>query len=718
MTRIGDTGAAVFARRLASVIALAACSSSSDPAEIRISEVMYHPVAERAYDDVHEFVELANLGTGEVSLAGWRLVADHVDFALPEVSIAPGGYLVVARSAAGIAAVWNLDPASVAGDYAGNLDNGKDDVRVFDPDGEIVDRVAYEDTIPWPIAADALGAGAAWLPPSMLPLEAHENRGISLERVSLAHDGNDPANWVASPLDGATPGRANAGAAAEPPPLVIGMERRGADIVAVTSNHPGIAGVEVEWFVDDVTITGEPTTRTALAGGELGRWSATLPAFPDHAIVRYRFLIDGAVVSPRASDPFAWHAFAQVPPVATATRVYSLYIAPAEWGRLWTNLQGGRDSGCTLNPTWDDEVPAVLVIDGEVFDITARYQGSRYNRTNGPALPAWPYAGPAAGPNPPRALSWHFSFPRYHRLKGRDSVTLNKNFQGCPGYSAGAGFALWGKAGLPAPEVDYAQLHINGGYYHYMVDIEPPGAAMMERYGPVGRLYKAAGHVADGGALGPADERPLAAACGLTREQRYELAYDEHSHDWESHAALIALTDDLATARAGGVPAMRQFFADRFDLDAMLDHMAIMNWAVPFDDMWQNHFLYQRRDGKWIVFAWDLDLNFGGWKGAGASLYIGEEGDPDNRSGWWNVMKDCFIKAYRAELGARMRTHVSGILAPAAVAAEVDKVTGKANPAEAMAAPVGLGCSFPDAAAAFKQFAVDRKAVVEQRTPP
>ena len=108
----------------------------------------------------------------------------------------------------------------------------------------------------------------------------------------------------------------------------------------------------------------------------------------------------------------------------------------------------------------------------------------------------------------------------------------------------------------------------------------------------------------------------------------------------------------------------------------------------------------------------------GGWKGANSSLYIGEEGDPDNRSGWWNVMKDSFIKAYRAELGARMRKHVSGILAPAEVAAEVDKVTAKANPTEAMAAPVGLGCSFPGAADSFKQFAIDRKAAVEQRTPP
>ena len=58
--------------------------------------------------------------------------------------------------------------------------------------------------------------------------------------------------------------------------------------------------------------------------------------------------------------------------------------------------------------------------------------------------------------------------------------------------------------------------------------------------------------------------------------------------------------------------------------------------------MFQNHFLYQRRsDGKWMAAPWDLDLNFGGWKGANASLYIGEQNDPDNRSGWWNFLKEC-----------------------------------------------------------------------------
>jgi hypothetical protein len=452
-------------------------------------------------------------------------------------------------------------------------------------------------------------------------------------------------------------------------------------------------------------------------------YTLALPAFTPTSIVRYRVSLDHGgdaapeVISPRPTDPYAWHAFAVVAPVATTSTLYQVFISPAAWGGMWTPLAGGRDSGCTVNTHWNDEVPAVLVKDGEVYDVLARYQGSRYNRTNGPGLPAWPYPGPSAGPNPPRALSWHLSLPRYHTLAGRSTIVLNKNVQGCPGYDAAVGFRLFRLAGIPAPETNYARLQINGGYYHYMLEIERPGEEMLSRWGPVGRLYKSVGWNGDG-AYGWGDERTLAPMCSLTAAQRYELTYDEKTHEWATHDDLIALLDGLATARAAGVPALRAFFADNFDLPLLLDEQAIMNWAVPFDDMFQNHFLYHRRDGKWVLMPWDLDLNFGSWKGASASLWIGEQGDVDNRSGWWNYLKDGFIKAYRPELGARMRELAnSGILTPASIATIVDEVTAGANPAEAARSPVGLGCDFAARATSFKKFAIDRQAVINARIP-
>jgi hypothetical protein len=702
----------------------AAVDSRALDVELRISEILYHPVAEDAFEDRHEWIELANVGRDPVTLAGWAVHAEEVSFELAAgTTIAPGGYLVVARDRARVAALWGLDPAIVVGDFAGNLDNGDDDVRLVDPTGLVRDRVQYKDQLPWPIAADALGAGEKWLAPALLPLAAHRYKGHSLERVDLARPADEVANWVPSPLDGATPGRANAGAATTLPIIALAVTRTAGGVEVELSADPAPATVDLEWFVDDLARTDEPREHLAMTAAGERRYAVTLPPFPANTIVRYRVGLDHGgdalpeVISPRATDPYAWHALAVVPAVATTTRLYQLYIAPAAWGAMWTVLAGGRDSGCTVNARWNDEVPAVLVHGGEVYDVFARYQGSRYNRTNGPTLPAWPYPGPSAGPNPPRALSWHLSLPRYHTLGGRSTIVLNKNRQGCPGYDAAVGFRLFRELGIPAPETKFARMQINGGYYHYMLELERPGEEMMKKWGEVGRLYKSVGQNGDG-AYGWGDERTLAPSCSLTSTQRYELTYDEKTHEWATHDDLIELIDALAVARAAGVPAMRQFFADHFDLPKLLDEQAIMQWSVPFDDMFQNHFLYHRRDGRWILMPWDLDLNFGSWKGASASLWVGEQGDPDNRSGWWNLLKDAFIKAYRVELGARMRELVNtGVLAPARVAAIVDEVTATANPAEAAMSPVGLGCSFPGRAASFKQFAIDRAAVINARIP-
>lgn len=735
-------GPRVAPRELCTLVALvAACSGSpgGDPAidaaadgpppppevELRISEILYHPAAEDAFEDRHEWIELANVGRDPVTLTGWRLAAERVSFDFPAGTvIEPGAFLVVAKDRARVAAVWGLDPATVLGDLEGNLDNGDDIVRLVDPTGLLVERVPYGDALPWPVAPDALGAGEKWLPAAVLPLAAHQYKGHSLERVSYDLPADDVASWVPSPLDGATPGRANAGAAAVAPIIALAVGRNGAAVDVELSAVPAAPAVPVlEWFIDDLTRTGEATTTVELTATGDRTYRATLPAFAANTIVRYRVAIDRGgdalpeVISPRATDPFAWHAFAEVPTIATTTKVYQLFIAPVAWGGMWTSLNGGRDSGCTVNAHWNDEVPAVLVAGGEVYDVLARYQGSRYNRTNGPALPAWPYPGPAAGPNPPRALSWHLSLPRYHRLDGRGTIVLNKNRQGCPGYDAAVGFRLFRELGIPASETNFAKLYINGGYYHYMLELERPGDEMLAKYGDVGRLYKSVGQNGDG-AYGWGDERTLGPLCGLTPTQRYEYTYDEKTHEWATHDDLIALLDELAVARAAGVPAMRQFFADRFDLPKLLDEQAIMQWSVPFDDMFQNHFLYHRRDGKWIVMPWDLDLNFGSWKGASASLWVGEQNDPDNRSGWWNYLKDAFIKSYRTELGARMRELANnGVLSPASIATFVDEVTAGANPTEAAQSPVGLGCSFPSRAASWKQFAVDRKNVINARIP-
>ncbi len=722
-----------------------------------ISEVMYHAAEENSIEDEHEFIEIHNAEPQDVVLTGWR-IAGGTDFAFSAgTTIAAGAYRVVARNPQRLAAVasYGLTAGQLLGGYTRTLDNGGEKIVLIGADGQGVDSMSYDDDFPWPEGADALGADEEWLSPTLLPLSQHRYRGISLERVSFDEAGGEVHNWAPSPLDGATPGKANANAKPVPPAIV-------ADLVAVPATGTGtlirsnqqaqvrarfsppgfVTAAEIEYFIDDVAATNETTTKAPMSDdGAAGNdpvpgddeFSVLLPQRPDNSIVRYRIRANrGAgmeTISPRPSDPRAWHAYFVSPTVNTTTRLYQVIISPANWGTMWSNAQGGRVSGCNARTAWDATVPAVLVHEGRVIDVFARYQGSRYNRTNGPTISSWPYPGPTGGPSPLRALSWRFSLPRYEQIDGQSVITLNKLTQGCPGYEAGVGYRLMARAGVPAPETRYARLHINGGYYHYMIQYERPGEEMMRRYhrereaadpslpreNEVGHLFKSAGCNCDEGPYGWGDARILSAQCGHTALTRYRYTYDRKTHGWDSHEEFASMIEELNALR-GDDESLRLFFEERFDFEILLNYLAIMNYSVPFDDMFQNHFFYQRlSDGKWMILPWDLDLNFGGWKGANASLYVGEQGDPDNRSGWWNYLKDAFLKSYRTEFNERLFELNNTLLHPSEINKLVDEVMATANPTEAAQAPAGVACNFAGDASNFKSFAAQRFNIINSQ---
>lgn len=722
---------------------------------VLISEILYHPVLEEALEEYHEFVEIHNAGPEPVSLDGWRL-AGGIDYPFPPgASIAPGAYRVIAKDRSRLAAVeaYSLVEADLFGDYTRSLDNGGDKIALIGESGQGVDSVSYDDDEPWPLGADALGAGRSWLRPELLPLEDHRYMGHSLERVSFEIPAGYVFNWAPSPLDGATPGRRNAAARTEPLPIVVDFLVQPAEgeatlirsdqevlVQARFSPAPPAGSVQLEYFIDDV-IGGNDSAPVAIpmfddgqSGGDVlsGDWvySATLPAQATNTLVRYRFLADLGEgiqrISPRLTDPKEWHAYFVSPVIDTETRVYQLLISPVDWGRLYSFASPGRASGCNPNPNWDRHVPAVFVHEGTVYDAHVRYQGSRWNRTNGRSISGWPNDGTRPASGPLVALSWRIGMPRYNQLEGKGALILNKLTQGCPGYNAGVGYRLFEEADVPGCQTRFVRFHVNGHYYHYMLELERAGDEMMARYHremrekyphlprePVGHLFKSKGCNCDEGPWGWGDARALNAYCGYTKEQRYEYTYERKTHEWDSHAEFIALIEDLHTARRGGVDAMRAYFEERFDIDLLLNYIAIINWSVPFDDMFQNHYLYQRlSDGKWFLIPWDLDRNFGEWQGPNSSVYMGELGNPDNRSNWANFLKDAFLKSFRDEFDERLLLLSTTVLHPDNVARLVDEVTAQANPTEAAQAPGGVACSFPGRAASFKSFAVARHSYV------
>src|SRR3954462_6302767 len=91
-----------------------ASPASAAPSDVVINEMMYHAVSDLDGDD---FLELYNRGTTPVDLAGWTF--SGITLTLPAgPTIAPGGYLVVAKDATQFRATYGFTPAAV---YGGNL---------------------------------------------------------------------------------------------------------------------------------------------------------------------------------------------------------------------------------------------------------------------------------------------------------------------------------------------------------------------------------------------------------------------------------------------------------------------------------------------------------------------------------------------------------------------------------------------------------------------
>jgi hypothetical protein len=731
-----------------------ACSSESPP-QVVISEIMYHPVAEDGPVEEHEYIELHNLGGKTAALGGWKLTGG-VQFTFPEgTTLGPQQQLVVAKNRTRLLAVagHHLTPAQVVGDYQGELDNAGERLTLQDAGGRSVDDALWADGFPWPIGADALGAGASWLPADKLggqTIDGQRFMGRSLERRSLDKPGTMVSSWNASPLGG-TPGRPNSETGA---PLAVvtqlmvhgGMPVRPADQPAVRVFLLGgaVTAPQIEFFVDDLEKTDEATTRAALlpVGNQL---EASLPAQKAGSLVRYRVWGDrgkGAeVISPRPSDPYDWHAYFVGDEIAGKTPVYRLFIRKSHWELLWDYIQDGRVPGhvgtlggkpgfCTPNPFWDARVPAVLVVDGRVFDVQVRYQGSGVNRVNGArpidprALSPEALALTPARPNPLFPLSWHVVFPRFNQFDKRRTFNLNKLADGsCLGFSHAVGAALFEQAGIPASaKTHYVRLYINGTYYNYVQRIEHTDEDMLRRYygksHPIGDLFKSDGIRWEQGPWGWGDERLLEDNCGYTAAQRYDTTYERGTlTDWKQGSAEVKkLIEDLHAARAAGVPAMRKFFEDNFDRPLLTTYMAVRNWLAPWDDYFHNHFFYRRTDGRWMMIPNDFDGEMGinGLSTPETSFFNGRDYDRSNRNNWMNYLKDAYLRSFRDEHIARLRELSQDVLHPSNVEAVIDEAVARYDLAEAKMAPNAVLtpmvplCSLGDApaiAARMKTFA-------------
>jgi regulation of enolase protein 1 (concanavalin A-like superfamily) len=168
-----------------------------------INEIMYHPPVSNA-----EYIELYNRHpTFKFDLSGFRM--GGVAYTLPAGAfINPNSYLILAKNRATFAATYGAN-IPVAGEFTGNLAKTGERLRLIkfgatESEDIVIAEVSYEHLPPWPTTTAGFGP--------------------SLQLIDPARDNWRVGNWVATPIGHpgqATPGRANAAAAAiEPFPLL------------------------------------------------------------------------------------------------------------------------------------------------------------------------------------------------------------------------------------------------------------------------------------------------------------------------------------------------------------------------------------------------------------------------------------------------------------------------------------------------------------------
>jgi hypothetical protein len=188
------------------------------PAEIVISEIMFHPSPDIPEDKAREWIEIHNAGANLVNISGWRF-AEGVEFTFPSNTVLdPGGYLVVA---ANLAAFQGQFPgvANVVGDWIGQLSNNGEEIRLEDTQGEQINAVRYADAGEWAVrqrVPDPTQGRPSW---DWLALA--DGQGPSLELINTAVPNSSGQNWRASFISGGTPGSANSAATADSAPLIL-----------------------------------------------------------------------------------------------------------------------------------------------------------------------------------------------------------------------------------------------------------------------------------------------------------------------------------------------------------------------------------------------------------------------------------------------------------------------------------------------------------------
>jgi hypothetical protein len=176
---------------------LAAQPASSN--NLVIAEIMYHPPKETVVEaaagitdaETFEFVRLMNISSAPVDLSGIQFTVG-ITFNFSSGSIrylSPGASVLIVNTLNSFQTRYgHAYDSLIAGQYAGNLSNSGERLRLQATDGSTLRDFTYDDDVPWPTSPDGNG-------PSLILHNPFSNPDHSLA-----------TNWMASAMPGGMPG--------------------------------------------------------------------------------------------------------------------------------------------------------------------------------------------------------------------------------------------------------------------------------------------------------------------------------------------------------------------------------------------------------------------------------------------------------------------------------------------------------------------------------
>lgn len=124
--------------------------------DLVINEINYHSCNDF---DPGDWLELYNPNKTAVDVSGWVFKDENDEhvFILPQTTVIEAkGYLTLCEDKTCFAALFPLVNI-VSADFGFGLANGGELLRLYDAGGMLIDSVRYDDSHPWPTAADGIG---------------------------------------------------------------------------------------------------------------------------------------------------------------------------------------------------------------------------------------------------------------------------------------------------------------------------------------------------------------------------------------------------------------------------------------------------------------------------------------------------------------------------------------------------------------------------------